>query len=247
MSSMTEAPTVYAKAPIVEAVIDIQVQMSEDAERRLLTFVERVGAQFPQKSPIQLVAMNVGADGSHSMERKPVGWRLVNEANDRILQVRRQGFTFSHMPPYSHWGVFRSEAEPLWRLFVDTCGPEQISRIAVRYINRLRLPPGAVDLKDFLTIYPQVPDACEPIEGLLMQLQGRHPDVDATCRSVITVASEPASDAAYQPIVLDLDLYVETELKPDDARCWSMLDQLRIKKNQMFEASITEKMREIFR
>lgn len=247
MSGMTEKSTVYAKAPIVEAVIDIQLQLPEDADKRLLVYVGQIERQFPQKTPIQMVAVNVGSDGSQSMERKPMGWRLVSEANNRILQVRQQGFTLSHMPPYTQWAVFRDEAKPLWSLFLDICKPEKISRIAVRYINRLRLPPGAIDLKDYLTIYPQVPTACEPIEGLLMQVQGRRPEIDEKCRSVITVATEPATEPTYQPMVLDLDLFVETEMKPDDMQCWSMLDRLRAMKNEIFEASITDKLRETFK
>lgn len=244
---MTEAAVIYPKAPIVEAVIDIQATVPEPADTRLLQFVSEVESLFPQKMPLRSVSMNVGPNNSHSVEMATAGWRLVNAASDRILQTRKQGFTLSHMPPYTHWGIFQAEAASLWQTFVATCQPERVTRIAVRYINRVRLPPRTIDLKDYLTIYPEVPTAYEPLEGLLMQLQGKHPDVDSKCASVITVATEPISDPAYRPIVLDLDLSVETDLSPNDPHCWVLFEKLRRKKNALFEAAITETTRETFR
>ena len=248
MPNVIDASPVYAKAPIVEAVIDIQAQVpDDDADKRLLKFAELIAERFPQKSPLQMVSMNLNADGSHNMDRQDLGWRLVSEANDRIVQVRRQGFTYSHMPPYTQWSVFEGEAKPLWQRFVETCQPEKVTRVAVRYINRLRLPAGAIQLEDYLTINPQVPAVCEPIEGLLLQVQSRHLDVDPMCRSVITVASEVATDTNAHPMVLDIDVSVETSLGPQDSHCWTLLEKLRFKKNQLFEGSITDNVRRTFK
>lgn len=243
---MTESATVYPKAPVVEAVIDIQVRLGEGGDECVTRLSEELGGRFPQKNEMHLVEMELRPDGT-SVQRNAIGWRLTNVKGDRVLQVRRQGFTYSHMSPYTHWSVFSGEARSLWAEFVQSCSPDLITRVAVRYINRLKLPRGPVKLEDYLAVYPMLPSVYEPVQGLLLQVQGRHEAIDPFCKSVVTIASEQSSEPAFQPMLLDIDVSVEKELKPTENECWNLLERLRVRKNELFEAAITSKLRETFK
>jgi uncharacterized protein (TIGR04255 family) len=240
---MTEDAVVYAHAPVVEAVIDLQVQLGNRAEECLAHLSEKLADRFPQKDQLHMVAMEMRPDGT-TMQRDAVGWRLTNAGGGRILQLKRQGFTYSHMSPYTRWSVFSAEARSLWAEFVSSCSPEFVSRIALRYINRLKLPKGHVKLEDYLAVHPSVPPVYEPVQGLLLQLQGRHKAIDPLCTSVVTIASEQPTDPSFQPVILDIDIFVEKRLPVDGDESWSILEQLRVKKNELFEAAITTKLRE---
>jgi uncharacterized protein (TIGR04255 family) len=47
-------------------------------------------------------------------------------------------------------------------------------------------------------------------------------------------------------IVLDIDLYRDTNPPQEDSEIWSFFEILRERKNEVFEACITEKARELF-
>lgn len=242
---------IYKNAPIVEAVIDIKVvyRHGERAFERP-DCASTFKALFPRSQPIFAVSMGLssGENGALTATQKQqtVGWRLSNESESRILQIQQQGFTYSHLPPYTQWEVFSTEVRPLWDSFVKTCGPERITRIAMRYINLLKLPAGQIDLQDYLHLYPQTPAAIEPLDGLLMQVRAKLPEVKEGGRFVITLApAQAGSEANVSPFVLDLDVFCETDLNIDDSRLWTILQQLRDAKNRLFEALLTDRMKEM--
>lgn len=244
---MKSGPKVYARAPVVEAVIDIQVQLGNHADDCVTRLRERLTDRFPKQEQLHMFSMEMRPDGS-SVQRDAIGWRLTNGTADRVLQVKRQGFTYSHMSPYTQWTVFSQEGRRLWADFVDCCSPTAVTRVAVRYVNRLKLPAGEIQLEDFLALYPEVPTASayDPIQGLLMQVQGRHANVDPMCQSVVTLATEPSFETGFQPLLLDIDVFVEKPLPGSGDECWKILEALRLKKNELFESAIKDKLRETF-
>jgi uncharacterized protein (TIGR04255 family) len=243
---MMAAAPVYAHAPIVEAVIDIQVRLGGDADQCLSHLCDTLAEQFPKRDQLHLFSMEMRPDGN-SVQRNVIGWRLANTSGDRMLQVKREGFTYSHMSPYTQWAVFSAEAKALWAAFVKCCAPEAVIRIAIRYVNRLKLPPGEVQLNDYLVLFPHTPDAYDPIQGMLMQVQGRHESIDPMCTSIVTLASEPRTDSSFQPLLLDIDVFIEKQISSAGDDCWNLLETLRLKKNELFESAITDKLRESFK
>jgi len=66
--------------------------------------------------------------------------------------------TYSHLPPYSNWNAFRDEVRPLWERYVEFVKPEAVTRIALRYINRIYIPQTVYELSDYFRLYPQIPE-----------------------------------------------------------------------------------------
>lgn len=243
---------IYSRAPIVEAVIDIKVVYASGKTTCVNSeTASAFKATFPRGQPILEVSMGFssGKDGAvtpMSTAAEAAGWRLSNESESRILQIRPQGFTYSHLPPYTQWEVFGAEVRPLWEKFVETCAPVRVTRIAMRYINLLKLPGGPVDLKDYLNLHPQIPATMEPLDGLLMQVRSKLPEVSDNGRFVITLAPAQASaEPDVTPFVLDLDVFCEESFEPSDSRLWTVLQKLRDAKNRLFEASLTDRMKEL--
>jgi len=245
---------IYRNAPIVEAVINIQVRFPEGQFERLLPSGDSAfSGDFPQKQEMRLLRMDFqfGPDGlktkSPPMDKgPPAGLKFSSAANDRVLQLRQEGFAYSHMAPYTNWEVFSGEARPLWQRFIDVFQPERVTRLAARYINRLRLPPGEIRLQDYMHFYPETPPAFGSIQGLMAQVQLPQPSVGQKALALLTLASEPSADPAFQPMVLDIDVFEMVDLSPTDPVVWHQLEALRDKKNELFEAALTERMKETF-
>ena len=122
----------------------------------------------------------------------------------------------------------------------------ELSRIGVRYINRIDVPSDAADrvrLEDYLTIYPQMPNG-PPMLGYIMQVLR---DVgEDNCRLIINSGSVVSPLIGFVSFLLDLDVFRENDLPRRDEELWKFIDRMREHKNQIFESCITQQARTIF-
>ena len=237
----------YSKAPITEAIIDLKVTLPENFSVDKLTEIHsQISDRFPTKEPLQASSLlfqagpTIKIDASHQHS----GFLFRSEDGLRIFQATLSGFTFNRLAPYETWENFRDEARYLWDIYKDICKPSSVTRAAVRYINRLDLPGPALDFKDYLRTVPEVsPDLPQGLSNFFMQLQ--IPQEDLNCMLIINEAFVPPTSPERVSVILDFDLYREQIWRSDDEDIWRFLEELRQRKNQAFEASITERTRRL--
>src|SRR5688572_5176260 len=151
-------------APIKEAILDIRAKLpvSVDADR-LLSLHPRFAGQYPSKQVRRKWEgeIRVG-DNAQPEARSTVseidGYLFRSSDDTRIVQYRLDGFTFNRLRPYDNWESFRDEAKRLWNIYIEALMPEQITRIALRYINQMLIPTPIVNFDDYLTAGPVVPE-----------------------------------------------------------------------------------------
>lgn len=237
----------YSKAPITEAVIDIRVRLPETARLSDLEAVQEPHrSDYPGKESRSLARgrFEVGRQVSASASSEPIGFLFKSEDEKRIFQAQRDGFTMSRLAPYETWEPFREEARRLWTTYRVRLQPEAIVRLAVRYINRLDLPMPVGELKDYLRTVPEVsPELPQLLSGLFMQLTVPQDDLRGTL--LLTEALIEPSRPDVVSVVLDIDLFRTEELPSDDGGIWELFELLHDRKNDVFEACITERTREL--
>lgn len=81
--------------------------------------------------------LNVEGVASAKTTAKKIGFQFWDAEKVRVFQARLDGFTYSRLAPYDCWEDLCGEARRLWRQYREFAKPERVSRIAVRYINRL--------------------------------------------------------------------------------------------------------------
>ncbi|WP_316181522.1 TIGR04255 family protein [Bradyrhizobium sp. SZCCHNRI1009] len=238
----------YERAPIAEALIDVRVANPDAITLDQLTSVaDALAEEFPIRHPIQHLMFGFQAatpEAATGFMNTPeqVGWRLHNGAQDRILQLQRVGFSYSHLPPYTDWDSFRNEARRHWQVFQRVVNAQSFSRVAVRVINKIPTPTAEVALQDYLSVYPVVPDNL-PVtaDAVFVQLQLGMPKILQDARAILNVASGQA-DANGSHLLLDIDLFANRIVERDD-EVWSILEKFGLEKDVIFEACITDKIR----
>ena len=241
----------YSKAPIVEAIVDIQVKMAEGFSHEAFNAVHsKLSDSFPTKLPIQMVQMGMEPDAQaegnlqFSSSKTDLGLWLTNKDNSRILQVRENGFTYSHLPPYTSWEVLRAEAYEAWGIFVELCNPQIVTRCALRFVNRIEIPKPSIELHDYFYLYPEIPKGIpQDVSGMFMQLQMPQKDLEGIA-TINQAVAEPTSPGTVS-VLLDFDLFQVREYAPEDEAIWHYLDKLRDRKNELFEACITDETRRL--
>jgi uncharacterized protein (TIGR04255 family) len=247
----------YDRAPITEAVINFEtVPPSTLAPDRLVQLLPVLPPGYlPQTSKLMDAKSTTRSveDGKIEITEtvyELAGFRFEREDGAYVLQARVDGFVFSALPPYRRWEGFRDAAIAAWAAYKQFCAPEMITRIGLRYINRLDLPHRAgtslVHLEDYLTIYPEVPDD-HPVgvmSAFFAQVQSVQHDLEASL--VINVALPPDTIPDHASVILDIDLFREVLWETaSDKPTWEFLEQLHERKNEVFEATITEDTRRL--
>lgn len=239
----------YSRAPISEAVIDLRVEPAEGTD---LSTLEPIGPlyapRYPTKKRLSVVMskLQVGQEVSASSTSKEIGFRFESADGKQIVQAQVEGFTLSRLMPYESWEPFRDEARHLWEMYRDVVHPRKVSRAALRYINRLDIPAPLHDLRDFLRVVPDLPpELPQTVSGFFLHLTIPHEDLKSTLLLTQTFIDPPAPSVIS--VILDIDLSRTEDLPASEAGLWALLEELRVRKNEIFEACITDQTREMIR
>lgn len=241
----------YKRAPVTEAIIDIRVTLPEGfTVEKLRDIYPFVSNSLPTIEPfykgIEAFSYKPGSAFEVNTSEKQIGFWFRSEDNLQTFQASLEGFTFNRLAPYESWEKFSSDARTYWEIYKKICEPVQVTRVAVRYVNQLNIPAKQlIELKDYLKTAPEVSSALpqSAIQAFYMQLQ--IPQNDLHCMLVVTEAIAPPVNPEVVSVILDFDLFRQQIWADSDREIWDFLEQLHQRKNEVFEASITDKTREL--
>lgn len=237
----------YPKAPITEAVIDLRVELPGDVTVEDLANADpsMEGGYPTRRNHVAIEGrMDFGEQVESAVQQAHVGYVFLSEDERQIFQARLDGFTFSRLAPYDRWEAFSDETRRLWDKYREVARPEWVTQIGVRYINRLDLPMPMRDLRDFLRTFPEIStDLPQELNGYLMQLQVPQEDLEATL--FLNQALVPPPNPQVASVLLDIGLFRQTGRLTDEEEMWALLAEFRIRKNEVFEACITNNTREL--
>jgi uncharacterized protein (TIGR04255 family) len=244
--------TVFQNAPIAEALLDIRVELPEEITlAKLELFHDKIKERFPEKQ--QRISFQAGVKVSPEGTTTALpasggidGYLFRSPHEKKIVQARLDGFTFNKLKPYNKWEVFRDEARELWDIYFQTTNPVRITRIALRYINRIEIPLPMKDFKEYILTTPEIaPKLPQILNHFFMQLIISNPDMQAT--AIISQTMENPTENQRLPLIFDIDVFQNTTYIGNKTEMWDEFEKLRIFKNEIFFNSITDKAKELFR
>jgi uncharacterized protein (TIGR04255 family) len=233
-----------ARAPIVEAVIDIRAQVTAPlneslvratvkANRANLTYHDTTHEYrhrfkiAPQEEPQNLVE-NVGWKGV----------RFRSSDNRDIVQFNRDGFVISRLKSYDSWDAFSSCAIDAWNLYASISNAQVVERIGVRFINSISYDP-AQSVGDILLGLPTVPQSLGlSCSQFFYQDTLRHADSTYEANLIRTIQNAGQKNPA---LILDIDVFTTRSFPRSDDILKMHLSEMRVLKNRLFFGSITPK------
>lgn len=241
----------FPNAPITEAVLEIMVQQPSGQTdlKHLLGFREYLGDRFKETAEQRAFrgGFKLGGGGTAiSGEEKTVGYLFKSSQEKKAIQVRIDGFSFSKLKPYDNWQNFKSEAITLWERYYEIVHPTKVSRISLRYINRIEIPYPLRDFSDyFLTNIQIAPGLPQSVSQLFVRFEIPNKDIPAIGIVIFTI--EDTTDQSKLPCIFDIDVVRMNDYSSEGPEFWDDFERLRDFKNQIFFKSLTEKAKEIFR
>jgi len=232
-------------APILEALVDIRVKQNPKIKLDDLdSAYDLIAKSYPDKKIGKEVKVVLGTDKLPTeKETYPIGFKYSSNDGRQVVQFRLDGFTFSRLKPYQDWERLRDEARRLWDIYHTISKPELITKLALRYINKINLPLTENDLDEYFTVSPKAPQSLpQYVSSFLSRIVLHEPSNEFI--AIISQVLEGAEADSF-PIFLDIDVFKEARDGFNINQIWPILERLRDFKNKIFFESITEKTKEM--
>jgi uncharacterized protein (TIGR04255 family) len=240
-----------SKAPIAEAAIEIRATLVLPvADATYDTFRDLVADRYPTHAAMRFIAPHFHIESDTDVRTQAtmsrVGVRLESVDKKNVVQAKSDGLTVSRLQPYESWGMLIAEVRELWARYREVFAPSQVTRLGVRYINRIPLRNEQIDLDSIFTAGPKIPPKLpQTLEQYLTRIVLPFGEEHATL--AIVQALEPPV-AGEQPIaLLDLDASTNAAMDPAGESMWNQLAVLRRLKNRAFFDSLHPDIWEAFR
>ena len=255
MASRLKTPS-FSRPPVREALIDIRIDL---LPIELLPTLERLHEKFLPDFPEKKTRYQWEADLkireadiiTSPKTQGPFGYRFESADKNKMVQVRRDGFTFNQPKPdpnesWPGWSALRGEAQKGWGFFVEAIPEAKVTRMAIRYINQIVLPGEMVELDKYLTAAPKIPAGLpQTLDNFFNRVEFTNSDPAA--KVLISQALSPRPWQSNVTITLDIDIFRQDPKSMDDKSFWQTLDQFRELKNIIFLKSLKPKTKELFK
>lgn len=252
-------PTVrpYRKPPVREALIDIRIDpLPASVLSALEGLHETLSQDYPTKRTRHMWEGVWQVQGPELLTRQrahgPIGYIFQSADEKQMVQMRLDGFTLNRLKPdpeerWPGWEVVREEARRTWEQYLAAIRPQEITRLAVRYINQIVIRTGSyIELDDFLTAPPQIPKALpyQTLAHFFSRVEIDIPNIDA--KAIVTHMPARQQREGAVTIILDIDVFRHERMSLDTVNIWETLDRFRDLKNTIFEASLRERTKRLF-
>jgi uncharacterized protein (TIGR04255 family) len=239
----------YSQAPIKEAILSLEApELPADLLPKFEAVGDEVKVDYPVKNLFQATRVEIPAEESQQAvvkkAERPILYQFNSADGRRMFRAGVNGFSFHQMAPYQNWDQFRTEARRLWSVYYGQT-LAMPSEIGVRFVNRLPIPLGE-DLGRYLLtelrLGPKLPQTLDRffLRATIPYREGLHLTLGQA------FLPEESQDGLAN-VILDLDLrYRFSQIESVDD-LWSKIEEARQDKNDVFEACISDQMRERLR
>lgn len=227
-----------SKAPIVEAALDIRVVPSVKwDETKLLSELKQRLSDYPKTEPLRGARFEINAKKLLNPAIEDfgcIGLKLHSGDNLHIAQFNKEAFVFSRLKPYENWEQFSAEALRLWGIYGELLKPKEVTRIGLRFINRIAIKQEKVELADYYKYPPaSLKELNWTLTGYLHHDVMQVPETSYSVNLIKTVQNIPGEVG----LILDIDVFMEKP--PNIEEC---LEEMQWVKNKMFFSSLTDKV-----
>jgi uncharacterized protein (TIGR04255 family) len=240
------APKHLNKAPIVEAVIDLAVNPPAGFDvKRLFELKNKMADSYSKMTEVHRNTLQISPPQlAPSPSDEIIGYLFTSNDGFYVAQVRSDEFIFSRLKPYSSWEDFSAEARRIWGYYIETVKPQFVKRVALRYINQIRLPLP-VNFEDYFSNPPRVPEGLPTVVSNFFN-QIIIEDIQNRASTMVVQFTQPLTDTAFLNAILDIASYRQGDFEVDSDEIWAILEVLRNAKNRAFFSSITEQALKLF-
>jgi uncharacterized protein (TIGR04255 family) len=249
------SPETYRNAPITEAALDIRVRVPQEIDAETLNAIKDEAYPITRPRPVK-VEFKAGPFGNDAqapakgeVSNTLLGSAYMSADHKQVFQIRTDGYTHNRLAPYVDWNSFSKEARRLWAKYVEVAKPEIIEILGLNYLNQIFIPlhkPFQEYLRTYIEVAPDLPQSVNTYNlGFQLSWPG-----DEDVFAFVGQALAPPAKEGFATMVLNIQAFKRVEKSANEVReeeIWEIFSTLRDVKNSVFEACITDLVREEIR
>lgn len=237
----------YARPPITEAVLELRFDDPLSGRD-----MERIRDRFKSMYPVieQMQEIDVVFDASKVEPKvRAAGFKMSDKDAVDILMLKSISIGTIRLAPYENWERLSGRAKENWELFTKVVGRKKVNRIGSRFINRIDIPDEMLKARKLSELFRTgiriAPEIGGGLDNFAFNINTVHNATGAklTIQSIIV---RPPPLLEHTSVVLDTDASWEADIPLRVDEMWAKADILRNAKNDVFESSITDQLRELF-
>lgn len=246
-------PIKLKKSPLIEAILDIRTITDPNLPQEIFEkYYLEIGKEFTVKNVNTLMhasfEMKPGEPTKFDSDSKPNGFVFKTPDNTKLVQFRRDGFTFHLVNSYKDWEPFSDEAKKHFQKYLELIQPKLISRVALRYINLIQIPLPFKNFNEYLLTIPVIASNL-PQQLTEFQMRVVVPDEKKENIAIITEGidlNRLKANNAFLPFIFDIDVFRLINFEPNIDIVWEKFDGIRKYRSKIFFNSITGKTVRLF-
>jgi len=242
----------YVNAPCVEAIIEVQLAAPANGGEGLIAALAGIGQEIGYVAPrlVRTQRRTLSIKNNRQVETDESfneGWMFQSPDGLYVVRVGYNTFAISRLKPYENWVTFHEEALRVWSAWRNVVANGIVQRIAHRMVNRLNFPDTL--LENYITVGPGLPTdlvAAYKVNSFIVNVVF----VDGSIEVRLTQSVVPPENDAIYSLMLDIGCEqadLQFTLADDDGIVWTTLNKLRDHRNRVFESSLTDTCKALFK
>jgi len=247
-------PRKYRKPPVTEAVCEFRFASTQPWDLTIpgLLFKE-ISEEFPvleQTNVMQIVAGLPFSSTAPIPAQVQPSVRFLTPERTELIQAAPHMLSIHQLRPYGGWEHFKTRISRTLEIYVALSKAEELSRVGLRYVDHVELPPGRYELDDYFRVMPRVPEPIPQIfQTFLTQVQIPYgANLEQPERYLrITFGTALPEQPEHFAFALDMDMFTPDGAVPSLADVLNWLQTAHEQVEQAFDAAFTEKThKEVF-
>jgi uncharacterized protein (TIGR04255 family) len=243
-----------SKPPIQEAVLSFSFTPSgASKEDTIENFCASVSKKFPIRKNRLKVQLHgnldtLESDKSEAIINKTKDGVMLNSTDGKtVIQASLSSFSYHIIEPYRNWPALVDETKEAWSEYVKFFPSFSISKISLRFINKITIPAKEAEtngFKEYIALLPSIPDGMpSTLNSFFLQLN--IPNEKNEMSAIVNETFEYIGEESVK-FLLDIDAFKPVQYHDNFDRIWKDVEQIRDFKNQIFFSSITERAKNLF-
>ncbi len=207
-------------------------------------------ARFPRiEDMVEMSASFDAKTNRTASTMKKVGRKLHSSDGHRAIIIMPAQLAVIQRAPYTDWDTLCGEAREHWKSLNKIVKRRDLSRVSVRYINRIDIPVdmnGHVDLHKYFNIGLSLPPYVQTMALQMFQVNCALLHSSGQYKYILNMASTPSPLIDHMSFTIDIDIATTGVVPQSEENLWELIGSLRQPKNEMFESCITLETRKLF-
>lgn len=171
--------------------------------------------------------------------------RFSTKNKHELVQVGENLLAINCLPPYIGWENFSKRILDVLMKYLDISKSKMLNKITLRYINKIIVQDESLELSNFLNIVPQIPpEIPQKFDGVNLLLNIPYSDDKSKGLNLRIVTNDKLEQNS---ILLDFSFVIVLGMEPEINQIGDILDDAHNNISTIFESSITDKTRTLFK